>query len=60
MSIPLQKIYSVFAPSPLRPDQQAMYMNLDDVRGDPGMVHGMAQKIRLSDEPTCWADEEVR
>ncbi len=53
MSIPLQKIYSVFAPSPLRPDQQAMYVNLDDVRGDPGMVHGMAQKIRLSDEHTC-------
>jgi len=53
MSIPLQKIYSVFAPSPLRLDQQAMYVNLDDVRGDPGMVRGMAQKIQLSDEPTC-------
>ncbi len=53
MSIPLQKIYSVFALSPLRPDQQAMYVNLGDVRSDPGMVRGMAQKIRLSDEPTC-------
>ncbi len=44
MSIPLQKIYSVFAPSPLRPDPQAMYVNLDDVRGDPGMGTGWRRR----------------
>ncbi len=49
----LQKIYSVFAPSPLRLDQQALYVNLDEVRGDSGIVHSMAQKIRLSEQPTC-------
>jgi hypothetical protein len=53
MSSKLQKIYSVFSPSPLRLDQQVLYVNLDDLRGDAGIVHGMAQKIRLSDQPTC-------
>ncbi len=53
MSIDLQKIYFVFAPSPLRLDQQALYVNLDEVRGESGVVHGMAQKVRLSDQPTC-------
>ncbi len=53
MSDLLQKIYTVFNPAPLRPGQQNLYVNLDEVRGSLGTVAGIAQKIRLADEPTC-------
>jgi hypothetical protein len=49
----LQKIYSVFAPSPLQPGQQNLYVDLDDVRGNTGIVRRMGEKIRLADQPTC-------
>ena len=53
MTTPLAKIYSVFSPSPLKPGEQALYVNLDEVRGSFGIVPGMASKIRLAGEPTC-------
>jgi hypothetical protein len=30
-----------------------LYVDLDEVRGHVGIVHRMAQKIRLADQPTC-------
>jgi hypothetical protein len=43
----------VFSPSPLRPEQHELYINLDDVRGQSGTIQRMAQKIRLADQPIC-------
>ncbi len=53
MSDLLQQIYAVFNPAPLKPGQQELYVNLDDVRGSVGIVSGMVRKIRLAGEPTC-------
>ena len=53
MHAQLPKIYSAFSPAPLQSGQQDLYINLDDVRGNTGIVQRMAQKIRLADEPTC-------
>src|SRR5260370_18249459 len=53
MSVSLKEIYSVFSQSPLQPEQSALYVDLEDVRGNTGIVHRMAQKIRLADAPTC-------
>src|ERR1022692_2493644 len=53
MSSKRKEIYSIFSPSPLRPDQNALYIDLEDVRGNTGIVHRMAEKIRLADTPTC-------
>ena len=53
MSSKLKKIYSVFSPSPLQPNQNELYVDLENVRGNTGIVHRMAQKIRLADAPTC-------
>src|SRR5262249_38893082 len=53
MSDKLKQIYSVFSPGPLQPDQNDLYIDLEDVRGNTGIVHRMAQKILLADAPTC-------
>lgn len=53
MSDLLKNVYRIFTPSPLHPGQQELYVNLDDVRGKTGIVQRMAQKIRLSGQPTC-------
>ena len=53
MNAQLPKIYAAFSPAPLQSGQQDLYINLDDVRGNTGIVQRMAQKIRLADEPTC-------
>lgn len=53
MNQKLKEIYAVFSPSPLQPEQSALYVDLEDVRGNTGIVHRMAQKIRLADAPTC-------
>src|SRR5271166_6538611 len=53
MSSKLKQIYAVFSPSPLQPSQNALYIDLESVRGNTGIVNRMAQKIRLADEPTC-------
>jgi len=38
MSEHLRKIYAVFEPAPLKPGQYDLYVNLDEVRGDTGVV----------------------
>src|SRR5260370_19484730 len=53
MSVSLKEIYSVFSQSPLQPEQHELYVDLEDVRGNTGIVHRMAEKIRLADAPTC-------
>jgi hypothetical protein len=53
MSSKLKQIYSVFSPSPLQPEQNDLYIDLEEVRGKTGIVNRMAQKIRLADAPTC-------
>lgn len=53
MSDKLKEIYSAFHPSPLKPGQQDLYVNLDSVRGDAGVVRDLERKIRLADAPTC-------
>jgi len=53
MTAKRQEIYSIFVPSPLQPDQNALYVDLEDVRGNAGIVNRMAEKIRLADAPTC-------
>lgn len=49
----LKKIYSVFDPRPLHTGQQDLFVDLDAVRGDSGIIRGMAGIIRLADLPTC-------
>ena len=49
----LKKIYAAFDPAPLKPGQHELYVNLDGVRGDAGIVRHLERKIRLSDKPTC-------
>jgi hypothetical protein len=53
MDSKLKQIYSIFSPSPLRPDQNELYVDLEDVRGQTSFVHRMGQRIRLADKPTC-------
>ena len=53
MTSKVQPIYSIFSPTPLRADQNELYVDLEDVRGKTGLVQRMAQKIRLAEEPTC-------
>lgn len=49
----VKQIYQVFDPAPLRPDQSDLYVDLDDARGDTGIVNSLSQRILLSDRPTC-------
>jgi len=53
MNSKIKPIYSVFSPTPLRPDQNELYIDLEDVRGHTSIVHRMAKTIRLADAPTC-------
>lgn len=53
MNMMLKKIYSVFDPRPLHAGQQALFVDLDALRGDSGVVRSMAGKICLADRPTC-------
>ncbi len=53
MNSKLKEIYSVFSISPLQPSQRTLYVDLENVRGNTGIVHRMAEKIRLADAPTC-------
>jgi hypothetical protein len=45
-----QAVYRVFSPAPLTPDQQSLYVSLDSARGDSGVVHSLARRIRLSEK----------
>lgn len=53
MSDKLKKIYAAFDPAPLRAGQKDLYIDLDAVRGDAGIVHHLQRKIELSSGPTC-------
>jgi len=50
----VQRVYSVFEPKPLGPDQQSLYVDLDAVRGNTDVVSRLARTIQLSEgNPTC-------
>ena len=49
----LKKIYSVFDPAPLLPDQDNLYVSLDEARGSTGLVNELSKHILLSQKPTC-------
>lgn len=53
MSDKLRKIYAAFHPSPLGPGQQDLYVNLDSIRGDSGVVRELERKIRYASQNTC-------
>ena len=54
MSTYIEALYRAFDPSPLQaPEQSGLYIDLDNVRGQSAIVHKLAQRIRLSDRPTC-------
>lgn len=53
MTIELERIYQAFDPAPLEADQVSLYVDLDFVRGASGTVDALAQRIRLSNSPTC-------
>lgn len=50
----VQKIYAAFDPAPLTTGQAALYVDLDEVRGDADIVKRMSAKIRYANgKPTC-------
>lgn len=49
----LKQIYKVFAPAPLEPDDDDLYVDLDVARGNLGTTQRMTRNIRLSDNKTC-------
>lgn len=54
MSNLTEDVYRVFDPDePLPPEKQNLYVDLDDVRGQAGVVQRLANAIRRSDRPTC-------
>lgn len=53
MSANLKEIYAAFDPAPLHTGQQNLYIDLDSVRGDGGIVRRMRDKILLADKPSC-------
>ena len=48
-----KRIYKVFDTAPLRPDQQELYVDLHEVRGDADVVSRLASRIEFDDDPTC-------
>jgi len=46
------RVYQAFSLGPLTPEQHKLYVNLDDVRGNADVRRRLAEKIRLSAEPT--------
>jgi hypothetical protein len=48
-----RKVYQVFDPAPLRATQTDLYVDLDPVRGSPNAVAHLANRILLSNKPTC-------
>lgn len=49
----IRQVYQAFSLGPLTPEQQNLYVNLDDVRGNADVRRRLAEKIRLSAESTC-------
>jgi len=48
-----KKVYQVFDPAPLRSTQADLYIDLDPVRGNANVVTRLADRIVLSNKPTC-------
>ena len=50
-----QRVYRVFSTAPIKPDQEALYVDLDDVRGQADVVRRLDRRIRLAEpqQPTC-------
>jgi hypothetical protein len=48
----IKNIYQAFDPSPLKADDTDLYVDLDEVRGSSGLVHKLAQTIKLSETTT--------
>lgn len=46
----IRQVYKVFSPSPLTVEQNNLYVDLDEVRGDADIVNRISSKIRLSTE----------
>lgn len=53
MTNKLKKIYAAFDPAPLTAGQTNLYIDLNAVRGDAGIVRHLQRKIELSNSPTC-------
>ena len=53
MSADIKAVYRVFDPAPLLAEDTGLYVDLDEVRGDAAIVRRLADRIRLSDRPTC-------
>lgn len=53
MSDLTREVYQAFATGPLTAEQGHLYVDLDDVRGKDNVRRRLAEKIRLSSEPTC-------
>lgn len=50
----VQRVYRQFSPAPLRPEQDALYVDLNAARGDMDIVSRLEGKIRLAEgSPTC-------
>jgi hypothetical protein len=49
----VRNVYRAFSPAPLTADQQDLYVNLDDVRGEADIVGQLARRIELAEQPTC-------
>jgi len=49
----VQEVYKIFDPAPLPATETDLYVSLDDVRGNAGIVDKLANRIRLSGKPTC-------
>jgi len=50
----IQRVYRVFEPKPLGPEQQALYVDLQAVRGNTDVVSRLARTIQLAEaNPTC-------
>lgn len=48
-----KRVYRAFDPAPLTAESNDLYVELDDVRGNLGLVNNLAKRIRLSEKPTC-------
>ena len=53
MSGLMQPVYQAFDPAPLGAGGDALYVDLDEVRGSSGLVDELANSIRLSATRTC-------
>jgi len=53
MSDLAKRVYQAFGPEPLMPEQDNLYVDLEEVRGDANLVRRLAGNIRLASAATC-------